>query len=129
MLLASFLRWELEEAIEAWICEAQRGLLQNWMMLDNILDVDCVAQRISLKHPKGAIVFWDFKAAFPSLSHECMFSVLQSIGLPTEHLHAVQALYADVQHVLVKNAELQHSRTQEHWFCKNRTPTAIARVC
>ena len=39
-------------------------------MLNNILDIDYHAMTVSLKHDKGALLLFDFKAAFPSVSHD-----------------------------------------------------------
>ena len=62
-LLSGFLRWELEESLNKWICVAQRGFLPNWWILDNVLDVDCVAQRACLKGSWGASLLFDFMPA------------------------------------------------------------------
>jgi hypothetical protein len=48
---------------------------------------------VSLKHKCGALILFDFRAAFPSMSHEYMFEVLRRIGMPEDALHFVQALY------------------------------------
>ena len=106
-LLASFLWWELEQVTEAWVCEAQRGFfLPGRTMLDNVLDIDCVAQRFLLKHERGAILLWDFCAAFPSISHNCLFEVLNMLGVPPGHLHAIKALYSNVAHLLVVDGSM-----------------------
>ena len=39
-------------------------------MLKNIVDVDWEAMKVSLTMPTGAIILFDFAAAFPSVSHE-----------------------------------------------------------
>ena len=41
----------------------------------------------------GASVLFDFKAAFPSISHEYLFKVLEHIGLPRTAMNLVAALY------------------------------------
>jgi len=110
-LLSGFLRWELEESLNKWICVAQRGFLPNRWMLDNVLDVDCVAQRACLKGSWGALLLFDFHAAFPSLAHDCIFKVLRSIGISQGHLAAIQRLYQNVSHTLVHNGGLYPSFT------------------
>ncbi len=45
-------------------------------MLRNVLDIDFAAQKISVKSKKGAIILFDFWAAFPSLSHEFLWDFL-----------------------------------------------------
>ena len=75
-------------------------------MLDNVLDIDCVAQRFLLKHERSAILLWDFCAAFPSLSHACLFEVLNMLGILPGQLHAIKSLYSNVAHMLVFDGKL-----------------------
>ena len=53
-------------------------------MLANILDIDVEAMRISLHHSQGAILLFDFEAAFPSVSHEYIWAVLRIVGVPQD---------------------------------------------
>jgi hypothetical protein len=74
------------------------GFLPGRQMLRNVLDVDFTAQKISLKSPRGAILLFDFKAAFPSMSHEFMWETLEAIGLPKQYIRALQQFYKDNKH-------------------------------
>ena len=49
--------------------------------------------RISLNTSSGAIVLFDFKAAFPSLSIDYMMTMLELIGLPSAARNLISALY------------------------------------
>ena len=49
--------------------------------------------RISLYTSSGAIVLFDFKAAFPSLSIDYMMTMLEMIGLPSAARNLISVLY------------------------------------
>ena len=69
-------------------------------MLANIIDVDFEAMRVSLRQPHGAVLLFDFEAAFPSVSHEYLWSVLSHLGLPAGILRAIQSLYDNNSHLI-----------------------------
>ena len=50
---------------------------------------------VSLRHSSGAIVLFDFAAAFPSLSTDFVLSALEHMGVPTEARRLVRSLYHD----------------------------------
>ena len=84
----------LERAVGKWVSAAQRGFLQGRQMLHNVLDVDYAAQKISLKCDDGAIMLFDFRAAFPSMDQGYMWDALAAIGLPPKYIQALQCFYA-----------------------------------
>ena len=49
--------------------------------------------KVSLAGSKGAVVLFDFEAAFPSISQSFLLDMLQRVGLPSEVLQVVKALY------------------------------------
>jgi exonuclease III len=61
------LKWE--PVFNTWISQYQQGFLQGRSMLSNVVDVDFEAMTVSLQHAHGAVILFDFKAAFPSISH------------------------------------------------------------
>eukprot|EP00959_Pyramimonas_sp_CCMP1952_P328881 6885399-Pyramimonas_sp.AAC.1 len=73
------LAWE--PIFNDWVCVAQRGFLTGRSMLMNIIDVDEAAMT----------------AAFPILSHDYTFAVLEHIGLPPGPLNALKAFYSHVK--------------------------------
>ena len=56
----------------------------------NIVDIDEAAMTISLKHPQGAVILFDFAAAFPSVSLDFLFPQLGYMG-DASRLHSVGA--------------------------------------
>ena len=69
-------------------------------MLRNILEIDFEGQRISIKHKRGAIILFDFRAAFPSLCHDFMWDVLLGIGLPLQYIDALKLFYKSNRHFI-----------------------------
>ena len=92
-LIASAFRIRWEPALEPWVSHMQRGFLKGRSMIANIVDIDYEAMRVSLKCEEGTIVLFDFQAAFPSISHEYLNTVLRHIGFPPSALSLVAALY------------------------------------
>ena len=92
-LIASALRIAIEPAVEKVISNMQRGFLRGRKMLTNVLDIDFESMKVSLNNPKGAIILFDFEAAFPSISQSFLLDMLQRVGLPEEVLQVVRALY------------------------------------
>ena len=89
---AARIRWEPLLA-RHYISSMQQGFLRGRMMTNNILDIDYDAMTVSLKCKKGALLFFDFKAAFPSVSHRFLINALRNIGLPDHAISFVTALY------------------------------------
>jgi hypothetical protein len=85
------IRWE--PLFNKWVSAMQQGFLRGRSMLSNVVDVDYEAMTISLKHPYGALILFDFQAAFPSLAHDYLHEVLCHLGLPGESLNFIKALY------------------------------------
>eukprot|EP00969_Alexandrium_andersonii_P144294 6381431-Alexandrium_andersonii.AAC.1 len=68
-ILASATKFCLHDFLEKWVSRAQQGFLNGRSMHHNILQAECAMQRYSLQHPRAVAIFFDFKAAFPSVSH------------------------------------------------------------
>ena len=49
---------------------------------------------------RGAIILFDFRAAFPSLSHEYLWDALAAIGLPLDYINALQMFYRSNLHYI-----------------------------
>ena len=64
-------------------------------MLQNVIDVDWNAMTVSLKSKHGALVLFDFRAAFPSVSHPFLKKCLELLGLPKEALNFISSLYSE----------------------------------
>ena len=62
-------------------------------MLHNIIDIDWESMTISLKKDRGALVLFDFRAAFPSVSHPFLLACLELLGLPASAMNFVRVIY------------------------------------
>ena len=92
-LMASAVRHCLEPILAQWISQNQQGFIKSRSMLANVIDISHRAQTVSLQHDRPGMLLFDFKAAFPSLSHGYMHTVLKSLGLPSHILNFVLSLY------------------------------------
>ena len=92
-ILASIFRVSLERVLGSWVSEFQRGFLRGRQMLRNVIDVDFAAQKISVRSTSGAILLFDFAAAFPSMSHDFMWDVLSYIGIPESYINMLKLFY------------------------------------
>ena len=92
---ATRLRWE--SMLCNWISSNQQGFLPGRSILANLLALDTGAIHTALSGPNGAVVLFDFKAAFPSVSQQYLSQTLAHIGLPIGGLQLVASLY-DTNH-------------------------------
>ena len=66
-------------------------------MLDNIALVESFAYAATMMGaPHPAMVFFDFRNAFPSVSHTWIFHVLTEMGLPAPLVQAIRLMYRDI---------------------------------
>ena len=79
--IASAMRLCLEPCADAWVSGTQRGFIGGRKMSRNILEMDIEARESALRGERSLLVLFDFKAAFPSLDHGYLHSVLQGFGL------------------------------------------------
>ena len=99
-LIASALRLAWEPIFNKWVSKVQRVFLKGRSMLANVIDIDEASMTVSLKEKYGGLVLFDFKAAFPSLSHDYLFSCLEHLGVPAFALNAIKLLYSQVRCVI-----------------------------
>ena len=66
--------------------------------MKNIVDIDLSALQVTLRGSQGALVLFDFKAAFPSIDHSYLWSTLAHIGIPAPVLRCYKLLYARNKH-------------------------------
>ena len=88
---AARLRWE--GVLQDWVSEHQQGFLPGRSILSNLIAIDAAAMETALEHPRGAIILFDFKAAFPSIAPEYLFEALRHMGLPQNAINFVTSLY------------------------------------
>jgi len=92
-IIASAARITWEPILATYISNNQQGFLKGRQMLNNVIDIDYNAMKVSLISDHGAIVLFDFKAAFPSMSHQFLRNSLRALGLPDHTLSFVESLY------------------------------------
>lgn len=93
-LLAGALRRALEPFLAPWVSQEQRGFLPHRSTLANVVDVEEACRVHAATAARGVAVFFDFKAAFPSLGHAFLFETLAALGVPAWPLAAIRALAA-----------------------------------
>lgn len=99
-ILASIFKCTLEQEIGHRISNAQRGFLKDRKMLRNVLEIDAAAQKISFLSRSGAILLFDFAAAFPSLSHDMIWDTMVASGNDESFIDIVKMFYTDNRHIL-----------------------------
>ena len=70
----------------------QRGFLPGRSILQNVIDINEQALHAAFHSQEGVIVFFDFKAAFPSLSQDFLFRCLELRGMPKKSRNMIRAL-------------------------------------
>ena len=110
-LIAGAYRYLFQPVAEDFVSCMQKALLLGRSMLTNIVDIDFETMRVSLTQQFGALDLFDFYAAFPSLSHEYMWTVLEHIGVPPHILNAFKSFYFKNTLCLKMNGRIfwQHS--------------------
>ena len=74
-------------------------------MLRNIIDIDYAAHRVSERSRSGAILLFDFQAAFPSVAHEMIWETLLVSGIDPGFVRAIQSFYKEDRHILKVRGE------------------------
>ena len=92
-LIANAYRLVMEPLANKLVSDMQRGFLKGRSLLTNVLEIDWESMRVSLSTDRGALVLFDFEAAFPSLSQDFLFEALAKTGLPPGILQAIRGLY------------------------------------
>ena len=87
-----------EKAAKHWVSDMQQGFIKGRSMVENILMVDLAAKQVMKNRTTdipscGAIVLFDFRAAFPSVDQDFLFDVLKKFGLHDNWVRYVKKLY------------------------------------
>ena len=86
------------------ISDADR-VLEGRSMISNILDIDFAARIISLTSRTGVMIFFDCKAAFPSVSHDMLWDTLLIGGIDTKFIQVLKHFYNENRHILKLNGD------------------------
>ena len=80
-ILANVMRRPLADAAEKFCDSSQHGFINGRSIVRCILDVDKMQQNFANLRSPAASIFFDIKAAFPSMAHSYIFTVLRKIGV------------------------------------------------
>ena len=92
-VLASAVRLAIEPALDAVVSEAQQGFLPGRSLIKNVLDIDEAMRNFALAEGRPAAIFYDFKAAFPSISQSFLLNTLKHLGIPEHVICFIKSLY------------------------------------
>ena len=97
-LLASALQSRFAQGMDAYISKEQSGFMPGRTIVGSVATTEAAMIKASLTQSRAAALFFDFTAAFPSVSHTFLWSALRAAGIPTAIIRAIQTLYADNHH-------------------------------
>jgi hypothetical protein len=92
-IMANAARARYEEIFQRWVSKMQKGFIKGRSMLSNIVTIDQKAMTISLECKQGAVILFDFKAAFPSVERGFMMETIRWLGMPEAESNFIEALY------------------------------------
>ena len=75
-------------------------------MYKNIIEMDWASKKYSLEEDDPIMLMIDIKAAFPSVSHEFMFNILQWVGIPRKWIRAIKVFYKNNLQMLNNRKDL-----------------------
>ena len=81
-LICSAVRLCIEPQLSPGAAREQRGFIKGRSMLANVIDIEAAMLRHAFDSPAAAAVFFDFDAAFPSVSHDFLHDVFAAKGWP-----------------------------------------------
>lgn len=97
-ILANCLRLTVATWCEKLVGLHQRGFIKDRYMSSNIFEIDMANLAVSYKCRKGACLLFDFKAAFPSISHTYIWACLAAWGMPSCVIRCLQCFYHNNKH-------------------------------
>ena len=80
-IIAAATKYAFHDYIEMWVSNHPKGFLNGRSMNEHIIILDIHTKMYSLQETRPAMVLFDFRAAFPSVSHELMWRVLEMLGI------------------------------------------------
>ena len=78
-MLAHAVRLKLDIIFDRWISKEQRGFVGGRSLLGNVLGVDQEMREAAYETDDGACIFFDFRAAFPSVIQEFLLGLIGMI--------------------------------------------------
>jgi endonuclease/exonuclease/phosphatase family metal-dependent hydrolase len=96
-VVASAMNASLSQMAARTVSSRQRGFVRGRHLLDNVLETEASAVHFArFFGDSSGIVLLDLAAAFPSLAHSWIFSVLKKMGVPRFFRRALAKLYRKV---------------------------------
>ena len=92
-ILAATVKVGVEKEANRWVSQAQQGFIPGRSMNANILEVEKEAREIRKKGGKGAIILFDFAAAFPSVDQWFLMEALEGIKCEEKWLKVIKKFY------------------------------------
>ena len=92
-LISATIKYSWEPHLAKGVHPHQRGFLPGRSILQNIIDINEQALHVAFGSQAGAIIFFDFKAAFPSLSPDFLFHCLELRGMLLKPRNIIRSLY------------------------------------
>jgi hypothetical protein len=105
-LIANSYRYRWEGLIDTIVDPAQRGFLPGRSMLHNVTDIEHTAMITALSATDGAMVLFDFSAAFPSISRKYLLAAAAHAGLPEVALQVIRSFYYRTNSRITMHGEL-----------------------
>ena len=97
-LVTTACRLSLERCVAHKIIYIQRGFIRGRQILSNVVEMDCQSRIAATRGNHPAMIFFDFLAAFPSVSHAFLFKILEAAGIPKRFINIIKKLYTDCRH-------------------------------
>ena len=94
-ILASSYKRRWERTLGPWTSHDQRGFIKGRSMVANILELEAHGLTAAGKREHPMMVLVDFRAAFPSVSHDFTFRCLEAFGMPQFAVDVLRTLYLD----------------------------------
>ena len=94
-IMASAVRLVIEPILDLAVSDAQQGFLAGRSLIKDVMDVDEAMRTYAMRGRFPAAIFYDFQAAFPSLSQAFLLVTLEHLGLPPHIIQFIRCLYYD----------------------------------
>ena len=92
--MAGAVNFKLEGIVAAWGTSTERGFVTGRSLVINVLIIDAAPRSFAQGDPANlpCLVFFDFKASFPSVSWKRLFFLLGKAGLPDGIFNLLKAM-------------------------------------
>ena len=85
--------YKMRAVLTACACWLQRGFVITRQMIENVIDLDAAGRIFAFSNPEAILALFDLCAAFPSVAHMWLFTVLEHLGFYQGFIDLVQGVY------------------------------------